>query len=66
MSGKDNLQGNGLEGAENATMACLVIALAVYLVRIMPWALSEYWYDEVLTYTQHYGENRQPKRILCK
>lgn len=31
--------------------AWTVIALAVYIVRVMPWALSEFWYDEVLTIT---------------
>ena len=35
--------------SENSLGAWLIIALAVYLVRIMPWALAEYWYDEVLT-----------------
>ena len=35
--------------SENSIGAWLLIALAVYLVRIMPWALAEYWYDEVLT-----------------
>ena len=35
--------------SENSLGAWLLIAFAVYLVRIMPWALAEYWYDEVLT-----------------
>ncbi len=29
----------------------LVIVLAVYLVRVMSWAMGELWYDEVLTLT---------------
>lgn len=35
--------------AESSKGAWLLIALAVYLVRVMPWACSEYWYDEVIT-----------------
>lgn len=49
MSTNGKLNEGGLAGAENSTLACLIIALAVYFVRIMPWALSEFWYDEVLT-----------------
>ncbi len=26
-----------------------MIALAIYVVRVMPWAISELWYDEVIT-----------------
>jgi hypothetical protein len=29
--------------------AWLLIVLALYLVRVMSWAMAEYWYDEVLT-----------------
>ncbi|MBR0459937.1 MAG: hypothetical protein IJJ26_11925 [Victivallales bacterium] len=35
--------------SEQSSLAWLVIALAVYLVRVTPWLLSEFWYDEVLT-----------------
>jgi hypothetical protein len=38
-----------LDFAEGSVGAWLVIALAVYAVRIMPWAMAELWYDEVIT-----------------
>ncbi|OQC15652.1 MAG: hypothetical protein BWX73_01226 [Lentisphaerae bacterium ADurb.Bin082] len=38
-----------LDASEGSVSAWLVIALAIYLVRVMPWAMSELWYDEVIT-----------------
>ena len=38
-----------LDASEGSLSAWLVIALAIYVVRTMPWAMSELWYDEVIT-----------------
>lgn len=38
-----------LDFSEGSVGAWLVIALAVYVVRVMPWAMAEFWYDEVIT-----------------
>ena len=38
-----------LDFSEGSIGAWLVIALAVYVVRVMPWAMAEFWYDEVIT-----------------
>lgn len=40
------------KSSTDSILAWLLIAIAVFLVRIMPWALSEFWYDEVLTFTE--------------
>ena len=38
-----------LDASEGSLSAWLVIASAIYVVRTMPWAMSELWYDEVIT-----------------
>lgn len=38
-----------LDFAESSINAWFLIVLALYLVRIMPWAMAELWYDEVIT-----------------
>ena len=35
--------------AENSKYEWLIIVIAIFVLRIMPWLLAEYWYDEVLT-----------------
>ncbi len=35
--------------AESSKYEWLIIVIAVFVLRITPWILSEYWYDEVLT-----------------
>ena len=35
--------------AESSKYEWLIIVIAIFVLRIMPWLLAEYWYDEVLT-----------------
>jgi len=39
----------GLDSASLAPGKWILICLGLYLVRVMPWALSELWHDEVIT-----------------
>ena len=35
--------------ADSSKYEWLIIVIAIFVLRIMPWLLAEYWYDEVLT-----------------
>ena len=49
MNSNENIEQDGGKGLQDSHLAWLLLAIAVYIVRIMPWAMSEFWYDEVLT-----------------
>ncbi|MBO4345821.1 MAG: hypothetical protein J5833_08690 [Victivallales bacterium] len=49
MNSNENIEHDGGNGRQESHLAWLLLAIAVYIVRIMPWAMSEFWYDEVLT-----------------
>lgn len=36
--------------APESSLAWTLVAIAIFVVRILSWAMSEYWYDEVLTF----------------
>ncbi len=50
MSSEDKTKPQQRRDASESTMAWTLVAIAIFLVRIMSWAMSEYWYDEVLTF----------------
>ncbi len=49
MNSNENIGHDEGKGLQDSHLAWLLLAVAVYIVRIMPWAMSEFWYDEVLT-----------------
>ena len=50
MSSEDKIAQETKQGASESCSAWLLVAIAIYLARILSWAMSEFWYDEVLTF----------------